>query len=486
MRRPGRLPCGPHRARRTRRWEQASDVALDWLARLLPQTITDAAVRLGATLRPAPLRLPRGITELRLLEALEHPGCPVCRVIEGADEQHLFWFLNENLIKVGGVPDDLARSLGFCSGHGEALLRHDGARMRIASTHRVLVQRLRARRRREAERGLWRAPIHRALSRAPCPTCAATAGAGARAAVALARLLEQPEVAARYGEHGHLCLPHLRQVAPDLRPARLERVLRATAAALAADPCPLELALGQDFGPEVMPPSEAGAPSPSLDDPVRMLERDIREREACPVCLALRRAWQAWREQVVAGEARQDLMPRCPAHVFALLRAAPAEPAREAARTLEAARESVRRALAASAGAAALEALTRASACPLCQKLENTRDRALADLFALLEGPARRADFSRGYGLCIGHMARALALRPHNAVRACLLEVEAARLAVHDRDLAEYARKSSWQARAEPKGAEMGAPARALRRFSGFACTPLSDPGCPGTRSPAG
>jgi hypothetical protein len=474
-------------------------VALGSLARTL-------AAGLSGALRQGRPPLPRGATALRLLEALEVDGCPICRVIEGADERHLFWFLHENFTK-SGYPRAWTGSLGFCSGHGESLLRREGVRLRIATTHRALLRQRRACWQQEAAAsGARHARAASGSTVGSCPACAARTQGAREAAGALLILLQQPEVARRYGEHGWLCLPHLRLLAADLGRDMLERVLEAQERALAEAAhrlgagAAVQLTAGSEPSVPLMPCSDDGSPPPRLPDPAETLLRDLAL--ACPVCLEMRRAWLDWLEHAETSAARGDApgdLPACPGHLWSAVQAARPKLARQIeARSLEVARSCVQAALgtvhevAAVSGfgdrllraalmwggrrpeiRAALAALTGHAVCAPCRQLKTAHDCALLHLFGLLEQPAGRDAFERGYGLCVRHAASALALRPSQRVRAYLREIEAARLVALEGEVAEYARKSNWHARDEPMGAEASAPERALRRFSGFSCAPL-------------
>jgi hypothetical protein len=88
-------------------------------------------------------------------------------------------------------------------------------------------------------------------------------------------------------------------------------------------------------------------------------------------------------------------------------------------------------------------------------------------LFALLESPKHQARFEEGYGLCLRHFSRALALKPSETVRAILMEVDAAKLALLQWELEESMRKDAWSSRPEKAGTEHTAWERAIHRFSG-------------------
>jgi hypothetical protein len=293
-----------------------------------------------------------------------------------------------------------------------------------------------------------------------------------------------------------LCLPHLRLMAPGLGRDLLERLLLArerTAAQALAPEATLRLVAGDPPAVRLMPRPDTGAPPPRLSDPTRTLLRDLEDAMACPVCLDMRRAWLDWLEEAGTGEARAGL-PICSGHLWSAVQAAGTAPARRlSARSLEAARSCVQAALhelqdaVPASGpmrriwgarlpetASALDALMGHATCALCERLETAQEGTLLRLFDLLLEAKGRAAFEHGYGLCARHAASAMVLRPSRRVRTCLWKIEDARLAALEREVAEFARKSNWHARHEPMGAEASAPERALRRFSGFLCAPLS------------
>jgi hypothetical protein len=94
-------------------------------------------------------------------------------------------------------------------------------------------------------------------------------------------------------------------------------------------------------------------------------------------------------------------------------------------------------------------------------------DRALLLLFALLESPQHQERFAGGYGLCLGHFSRSLALKPAGRIGAILLDVMASKLALLQWELEESMRKDAWMSRPEAAGTERTAWERAVRRFSG-------------------
>src|SRR5579883_1040751 len=289
--------------------------------------------------RPRPSRRPARIDEeLRLLEALRQPGCPICAQLEQVDRQYFFWFFNENYAWPATTAA-LSRSLGFCLVHGDQLTQATGGSSQLRYVHEMMIRDLRAdlaSRSRSGGRGSLPTSIT-----APeiCPACRHRHEAASRSAFWLARLLEDPSYATAYGDPGLLCFPHLQMVAAALPDQVLMRILpvhkrvleatletvpvRKTAPAHSSeDPLtalghPLSTCVGHEAcaGADPYPAlSEYAAPA-ALPDPVRVFLGWLRE-EACPVCRAVRHAWLEWiawlQHALSQGERVDDLLPTCP------------------------------------------------------------------------------------------------------------------------------------------------------------------------------
>ncbi len=461
---------------------------------------------------------PRGEPELRLLHALAEAGCPICCESRRVDSSYFFWFFNESYY-ASFTLDALHRSLGFCLGHAEVLSSAQTGAAQLAYVHHVLVRRVRLALAADAAgQGGRRPPRGPTVARSgPCPACHSRAGGADRNVSWLAGILEDPALfEERYGRPGMLCVPHLRALAPRVSDAAFGRLLAAhgTAMTAALEELPagrpggsrgdllervlpaLHLAVGHDTELDPYPsPDEAGS-GERARDPVAELAESLR-RDCCPLCLEVRRAWLEWTAWLDAASSRgepqlADLLPTCAEHVWPLVRhGRPPLAAAVARRALGAAlvevdmargallprprpererlterlhrilREPRRRV------EAARDVLARGLRCPVCERLAVARDRALALLLALLADRRHRAAFADGYGLCIAHLAQALAWDPKPETRRLLVEVEDARLASLEWELAEAMRKTAWQFRPEAKGAEQTAWRRALLRFSG-------------------
>jgi hypothetical protein len=458
-----------------------------------------------------------------VLLALGREGCPVCHEAARSDEQYFFWFLNETYYEPLTI-DALTRALGFCLTHAEALMRSGAAASQVATVFELLSRRMRERLgavRLGAEAGGGRASALRREGR--CPACQGRLEQEMSTGFWLRQILEDPAYAVRYGQPGLLCFPHLQLVASRVSPPTLGRLLathdaalRGAIDALAEGEAGLEgapgearpdlrkamlpalrLAVGHERDTAAYPRLDGPeAPRPAPDPVAEFLERC--EGRACPVCLEVRHAWiewARWLDQAVsrADAVIEDLLPGCPEHVWAVVhRGCTALGRRATHRVVEASLDEIRMRTDTLAGRpeagkgrrplARLEeairgprrrlqltrgALARPLRCRLCERLTLAENRALALLFALLEDRRHRATVERGHGLCLNHLARALALGPAPDIVADLVAVEMARLACLQWELEEALRKSAWQFRPEARGAESTAWRRALLRFSG-------------------
>lgn len=458
----------------------------------------------------------RSDVALRLRRLLGEEGCPICRALSDHDRSFVFWFLNENYAAPFTI-DALARSLGFCRAHGEALVRTAEGRPQLRYVHEALTQRVRA--------GLWRsAGGRRGRERVrpairitgPCPACRSRRDAEHRMASWLAGMLEQPDDGDRYGHPGVLCLPHLQQLLPLASDACFRRLLEvhgtAMQATLDALPVPggtvppemadpfarrrilgpaLALCVGGEEYHEPYPTVPTCAPPSAARDPVAEFLAACRTA-ACPLCLEVRRAWLEWCSWLDGAAGRgadiADLLPTCPDHVWALVREGRPPLALITARSALAAALSHlqlampqpppvprpvwghvaerlwgprRRMLAGRATAG------RALPCPVCSRLAVAETRGLALLFVFLQDHRRRAEVAGGYGLCLKHFARATAAAPTAEISDALTDLQDARLAALQWELEESGRKSAWQYRPEARGIEETAWRRAVLRFSG-------------------
>jgi len=459
-----------------------------------------------------------GFCEHELLAALRDPGCPVCRIADQSEPHYLFWLLHEGNAEPD-LFDALTASLGFCPTHAATILRDGGGASQTALMHEVVAKRLLRIWRDERRNRAWVAKIVAGRGvPARCPVCRSRDGAAERAAFFLGKLIEAPPDGFDYGKPGMVCAPHLRLLAPHLRTPTLGRVLALHQAALeratkglAEGSAEGETALARTqraafrlaVGHAAVPVSPVSDSAPS--SPPRRARRVAEDVEAlighadtCAICRIVARArgeWIAWLDaHARTDDAIVDLLPVCRDHVWGAWTAAgPALRAAVAENALHVARHRVdttrkflarkppppdaRRPLASLVALVrgrrysirlARTAVARDERCPLCARLATARDRSLSLLFALLEEGRHRNTFEAGYGLCLKHFARALALGPEPAVRDVLTRIEAAKLARLAWELDEHARKAAWQARPEAPGGERHAPVAAMYRFASW------------------
>lgn len=453
-----------------------------------------------------------------LLHALGKEGCPSCHLSARNDEQHFFWFFNENYYEPHTV-DALERSLGFCLAHTDLLVRTGVGGAQLAAVFEVLAGRIRGTLSPKTGAGSSRRDPAVLREAARCPACQSRYDQEGRATFWLTHLLEQPGRAGHYGQPGLLCFPHLQRLLPRLSAPALRSLLAIHATAMttaAASVSEIQAAVRRAPAEERRDPVKALLPALHL---VVGHERDTGayprldeehaaepspgsvanfmaacQAAACPICLEQRRAWLEWvRWLDVASATRpiEDLLPTCPAHVWAVIHRGgaflalrvveqvlgrmsmevrvaaesldpPQRPPRTALGRLREAIDGPRRRFRQARAFAA-----RPVECPVCSRLALAASRSLALLFRLLEDPRHREWVLGGYGLCLQHLARAVALAPAHEMVAQLAAIERARLASLHWELEEALRKSSWQFRPEEKGPEQTAWRRALLRFSG-------------------
>jgi hypothetical protein len=393
----------------------------------------------------------------------------------------------------------------------------------LAAVHEVLARRIGPILSREAstrERGKDTVSVLAMIDR--CPACRNRDDTVAWNASFLAAGLNTPAGMDLYGHPGMLCFPHLQKIAPRLSELVLGRILNLHEAAIASsmesltklhamtsgipstgwnDPDgalmrALCLLADNDGRPDLYPTGRISETSRIFRNPVGKFLELLSDDGSCPICLEVRRAWEEWmgwmKDALARGWEVSDLLPTCPEHVRAAVRledyplasltvrkaladvldlcclaidALAPSPVPTSGRRL-------RRIAQAILGSKprvrdALHFIGRTPPCPACNRLATARDRILALLFSLLESPQHRASFERGYGLCLKHFSRAMALLPPPAVGMIFAEVEAARLSCLQWELEESLRKDAWSNRPEAPGAEHTAWKRAVLRFSG-------------------
>lgn len=452
-----------------------------------------------------------GLAERELVLALAKDGCPVCRVLEKADGNYFFWLIHEGHSEPS-IFDEMTGALGFCLEHGRALIERQNGPSALAMAHQVVASRLRIAWSDEKSRRAWESRIA-ARNGFPeaCPLCRSRDGVRDRSLFFLLNVLKDPAVAHHYGRPGILCFPHFCRLVPRvadvmLRPllelhrqtlAQRLTALGKTGSAGDAASEALRLAAGEDQGFGFLPQPSGHRRNGDRRDPVSLLASDMRSLRRCAVCIDVSRSWLDWvawlDEAAERGEEIDDVLPTCPEHTWGALHAAGSALAVALVRRILSLASlnihyglegfaktpppfSLKRPVTSLATslrgrqafiAAGRAALVREPGCPICVRLAIARDQSLRLLFALLEEKRHRAVFEGGYGLCLRHYARAVALDPSPEVWAFLRTIETAKLARLSWELGETGRKEAWQYRPEPKGSECSSPVRAIYRFSG-------------------
>ncbi len=461
--------------------------------------------------------------EIRILSALNEEGCPVCHEIAGSDRHYFFWFFNEQY-SFPRTLDRMTRSLGFCLAHGTYLTRNSLDSHQLTFVHEILARRILQTLSGQLSLGPRKRRRGTALAAYdPCPPCQEREDRAASAAFFLVNLVENCGRIDDYGNPGMLCFPHLQAVSSLVSAPTLERILVLPEEAMASAinsltekqddlwrtpgvdrqelldsllPA-LRLAVGHDRRLGAFPSLEEQMVLPGARDPVADFLQGLSRGDACPVCLEVRRAWIEWMrwldDAVRQGFDVNDLLPTCAEHVWptihqgdkclasvtvekvlkdilgqlgTALRALRPSPDPGRGRPVHRLKEFLLRPRRARL-MAAREILASPLRCPVCARLTEARDRALYLLFALLRDRRYRAAMESGYGLCLKHFSRALALAPAAGVREFLVELEVAKIALLLWELEEAMRKRSWSARPEPQGTEGTAWREAVRRFSG-------------------
>ena len=459
------------------------------------------------------------VNERQLLRALNQDGCPVCDQLRDHETDFQFWLLAERYHQ-REMLDALTDSLGFCVDHGAFLAESSRSNSPMTSAHEILSRRVRAQfEADEIDQTAW-------ASLGQCPACASFDSAADRTVSFLAHALETN--ADDYGNPGIACFPHFRSLAMTVSPElfrdlleiqdRQIRTVRETVQSMTepttttADgtlppdlKTALQVTVGHDIKSSALPPPDVD-PTASRD-PVGDFSDLLDAGRGCPICLEVGRAWQAWLAWLIQAdepERLHDVLPTCREHVWECVRYVDTSLAIAIADTasdqvlnrLTRARQNLpdidsesRSDSFASISFSdiplqfvnrfrgdrtkrAREALRRPIRCPVCDRLETARDRAVELLFVLLEQSRHQRAFENGYGLCLHHCSYALAQDPSPEIAELIRTVEAAKVARLQWELREAQRKQAWDVRPEQKGAEQRAWFRAIARFSG-GYTPL-------------
>jgi Family of unknown function (DUF6062) len=159
----------------------------------------------------------------RLLEALDKPGCPICRCLLEDGRRHLDALLYEQVTDVE-TRRRLRAAWGLCNWHTWMLATLGGGMTSAAILHedlvRVCTRRVDALRDRRPSRlarllRRWQAPLgprrsaERLVRRARCPVCVAGRRGEARYLDTVVEFLGEREFAEVYARSTGLCVPHV-------------------------------------------------------------------------------------------------------------------------------------------------------------------------------------------------------------------------------------------------------------------------------------
>ncbi|OGA49482.1 MAG: hypothetical protein A3F74_00360 [Betaproteobacteria bacterium RIFCSPLOWO2_12_FULL_62_58] len=466
--------------------------------------------------------------DARLRESLSIGVCPACRELIDSENDY-FSFLLVETYRVRKIQEEIAAALGFCMKHGARLKQFAEKPYQITFLSSALVHDILDQLRTFVRngRGKRRSAL---IMPHPCPACKLGEGVAATKISVLGKLLQQPDDAVLYGHPGLLCFPHFQSLLPYLGPALFERLLTMHQRTLertkdALDTMPttsatypsldaswritetlraaLTAAAGSEEGLPVWPALETPDGKRVQRNPVNEFAADLKRDDICPICLEIRRAWREWMTWLEGATAQneilEDVLPTCTDHVWAGARVSNPRCAVAIARNvveIELGRIHFGQALMSEArstgrqrlserlqswfrGAHYRLAMARGGValpipCPVCRRLDAARDRVLELLFALLQEHRHRIAFENGYGLCLKHLSRALALQPPQTIQRILIECESAKLSRLEWELEEALHKWTWPARAEAQGTEQTAWRQAVSRLSGsFKATDL-------------
>jgi hypothetical protein len=426
--------------------------------------------------------------------ALRNEGCPVCARTVGADERWLDRFLDDSYLE-RDVIRRIAAGGGFCAFHAGRMAAI-GQSATVALIYLDLIAdclpRLTAwRDRRDGSAPLFPRPE-------ACEACTHQREVERRECFFLALLIRARGFRC-YGTPALVCMRHLPTLLGYLDERNVGGILALHLDATdvlrpenAADAV-LRLILGPPprlLSPPALPTEPDGADIP---DPVRRMVGRLRDLPSCAICAEIADAGAEWLDWLASNAANGgkivDVLPLCRDHVgqarsVAGPQLAPALAAlvlREMGQLLAYASDAAwaysgsRRLLdrlarafgAAPARRAVLASLSRGRECPLCARLREAGERALALVAALVESTDGRRAFASGYGLCIQHAARAMAMKEAPFLSEIAAHATRARLALLRWELEEQLRRGAWQARPQRRGVESAAWLRAGPRFAG-------------------
>ncbi|MDN3356364.1 hypothetical protein [Actinomadura sp. DC4] len=386
------------------------------------------------------------------------PGCPVCRARGESLGHWMSAFVNENHTD-GDVIVRYRRSLGFCPGHTRGLLTGRSASWLMPT---VLEGAL--------------AAGARMLAGGPreilgCPLCENLRHAEDATIATLGRAFPDAAVRDAYAEGTGTCAPHavrlagilpsrhLPVVVTTLR-RRLEEHGSVSAVAGTGADAAARHAVHERAADGVLAAEKAALGRSAYG----LVETDI-DTACCPVCRAeTRAAWRYLRWLLRTGDggpARED-RELCPRHLHDARRIDPegVRPVLAAMTALWTGR--LDRSLSEARHREALTAMRGRASCRACAAAAGAGRRAVRLLEIALADDTLDAAYGRSHGVCLRHGLTWTGSRA-GRVHAVL----GARLEMAVFELGESRRKSDWNTRFEPRGAEMSAWSQAPTLLDG-------------------
>ena len=164
---------------------------------------------------PAMSNTPGHMSFFELLEALQQPGCALCRLVAGGTRRRLEALLYESVNDVG-FRELWRKTRGYCHRHSW-MLADTGHTLGLAILYEALIEHW-------GERLLEAAPAR------PCPVCSDEDRAGRDHLDTLVKGWDEPRLAEAWAASDGLCGPHVRLAGRLARPASVRDAIAAHSA----------------------------------------------------------------------------------------------------------------------------------------------------------------------------------------------------------------------------------------------------------------
>lgn len=464
--------------------------------------MTTAASRLLVR-RPNELEKSRcgDLSTVRLEQAFEDPGCPICRLVLDQERKWLWFLLWEN-VNDPGIREQIAASWGFCPHHAWALVELErqswGEHVGTGTIYQDLLGRLLRlldppRHARRTSR--WLVRLAAVAPGSSCPACVADRQTAERQTAWLAQYGREPWFARRYQAGDGLCRRHLQRalhvanapVRAMLLEVALDRLQRlrpgvVAAANSASEPDSDAVPRSLEF--------LGGLHSASRDNPEQTTVASATQPSsapdgrACPACANAEAAEASALAQVLRGQGTEGAGASllCPTHVWRLCAAAvAADDSRALARwcldVLDRCLKDISTQLRDERGTRGERSpwwrrireqgkprTQSIFSCVVCMAVTAAgRDRAAAAAEALLHDVG---DAGPAADLCLIHLQATIPTIPA-LLATPLWGQRIPRLRILAQELTAYLHKCHWTYRDEPKGTEQRAWQRVVAFFAG-------------------